>query len=54
MDFIQYQKLSKKKQKELNTQKRGHWDCSPITRVVPNKKTYNRKVFKKGGNRNED
>ena len=43
--FISYQKMSKKKQKEINKQKRGNWgDIKPITKVVPSKKIYNRKA----------
>ena len=43
--FISYQKMNKKKQKEINKQKRGNWgDIKPITKVVPNKKIYNRKA----------
>ena len=45
--FISYQKMSKKKQKEINKQKRGNWgDIKPITKVVPSKKIYNRKAKK--------
>lgn len=37
-------KLSKKKQKEINLRNRRGWgDVSPVTRVVRNKKHYNRK-----------
>ncbi len=37
-------KLSKKKQKELNSKNRRGWgEVSPVTRVVENKKRYNRK-----------
>jgi hypothetical protein len=37
-------KLSKKKQRELNRKNRRGWgEISPVTRVVTNKKRYNRK-----------
>ena len=42
--FIAYEKLYKKKQKELNKAKRGTWGVmSPITKVKPSAKVYNRK-----------
>lgn len=43
--FIPYEKLSKKEQKKLNSEKRGSWNgLSPVTRVVPDsKKVYKRK-----------
>ena len=42
--FVAYEKLSKKKQKELNKAKRGTWGVmSPITKVKPSAKVYNRK-----------
>ena len=42
--FIPYQKLSKKKQRELNAMKRGSWgDVNPVTRRPENPKAYNRK-----------
>ena len=42
--FIPYEKLSKKKQRELDRQKRGTWgSLSPVTRRPENKKAYNRK-----------
>ena len=42
-DFIPYQKLSKKKRREYNNSKRNFWEVDPITKVVKNKKPYNRK-----------
>ena len=36
-------KLSKKARKELNKQKRVTWDFSPVSRVKPSKKVYNRR-----------
>lgn len=41
---IPYQKLSKKKRRELNSLRRGTWGAmSPVTRRSPNPKAYNRK-----------
>lgn len=49
--FIAYEKLSKKKQKELNKAKRGTWGVmSPITKVKPSAKVYNRKNKQDLGN----
>ena len=42
--FIPYEKLSKKKQRELNSKKRGSWNgVCPVTRMTANEKIYNRK-----------
>lgn len=42
--FIPYEKLSKKKQRELDLQKRGSWGCiNPVTRKCKNGKAYDRK-----------
>ena len=42
--LIPKEKLSKKKRKELNTQRRGTWGAlSPVTRKPENPKAYNRK-----------
>lgn len=42
--FIIYEKLSKKKQKEINNKKRGFWgNVKPITKIKPSGKLYNRK-----------
>ena len=36
-------KMSKKKQKEFHAKQRGSWyGLSPVTRIVPNGKAYNR------------
>ena len=45
--FIPYEKLSKKKKRELNNQKRNVWELNPITRKTGNKKAYNRKTWKR-------
>lgn len=45
--FVPYEKLSKKEQKKLNAAKRKDWGIlSPVTKVVPNKKKYNRQKAK--------
>ena len=42
--FVPFEKLSKKKQKALNDQKRGDWGkVNPATQVLPDKKKYSRK-----------
>ena len=42
--FIPFEKLSKKKQRELNNLKRSGWgNLNPVTRKTENKKAYNRK-----------
>ena len=43
--FIPYEKLSKKKQRELNAMKRGTWGSfNPVTRKPANPKAYNRRT----------
>ena len=50
--FIPYEKLSKKKQRELNALKRGTWGSfSPVTRRPADPKAYNRKAAQR---RNDD
>lgn len=41
--FIPYEKLSKKKKRELDARRRGTWTINPVTRKPPNPKAYNRK-----------
>ena len=42
--FISYEKLPKKKQHELDRQKRGSWNgLNPVTRKPEDSKVYNRK-----------
>ena len=41
--FIPYEKLSKKKQRELDAKRREVWTISPITRKPDNPKAYKRK-----------
>ena len=45
--FIPYEKLSKKKQRELNAARRGTWTINPVTRKPANPKAYNRKMARK-------
>ena len=42
--FVPYEKLSKKKKRELNALRRGSWNgVNPVTRRSENPKAYNRK-----------
>ncbi len=46
--FIPYEKLSKKKQRELNARKRKSWgNVNPVTRRTDNPKAYNRQKARK-------
>ena len=46
--FIPYEKLSKKKKRELDTQRRGSWyGVNPVTRKSENPKAYNRRKAQK-------
>ncbi len=45
--FIPYEKLSKKKQRELDVQRRTVWTISPVTRKPANPRAYNRKKAQK-------
>ena len=46
--FIPFEKLSKRKQRELNAQKRGSWyGLNPVTRKPENPKAYNRRKARK-------
>ena len=43
--FVEYSKRSKKGQKKANNLARKSWRITkPITKVIPSKKLYNRKV----------
>ena len=45
--FVPLEKRSKKEQKAYHAQQRGSWNgVNPVTRVVPNKKVYDRKRAK--------
>ena len=42
--FVPFEKMSKKKQRELNQKRRRSWgEMSPVTRKPENPKAYNRK-----------
>ena len=46
--YVPYEKLSKKKQKELNAKKRTTWgSLNPVTRRPENPKAYNRQKTRK-------
>ena len=45
--FIPYEKLSKKKKRELDALGRTLWALSPVTRRSENPKAYNRKKARK-------
>lgn len=45
--YVSYEKLSKKKKRQINARKRRSWQgVSPVTRKTENKKKYNRKKIK--------
>jgi len=47
MKFIPLKKQSKRAQKEYHDKQRGSWNgVVPVTRVIPNKKAYDRKRAK--------
>lgn len=53
--FISYEKLSKKKKKEIDQLKREDWgSINPIIRIKESKKNYSRKIKYKKGNFCED
>ena len=42
-NFVSYEKLSKKKKKEMNAKKRKNWNgLNPVTRKPENSRAYNR------------
>lgn len=45
--FVPYEKLSKKKKRELNAGKRTVWAISPVTCKSENPRAYNRKKAQK-------
>lgn len=48
--FTSYEKLSKKRKRQLNAAKRRDWGAiSPVTRKPANPKAYNRKKARKWG-----
>ncbi|MBQ3263123.1 MAG: hypothetical protein IJH52_08105 [Oscillospiraceae bacterium] len=54
MKMIPLAKQSKKKQKQYHAQRRGSWgDVSPVTRVEPDRKKYDRSREKQAARRAE-
>ena len=48
-------KMSKKEQKAYHAQQRGSWNgLSPVTRIVPNKKAYDRNRAKQVSRRDKE
>lgn len=48
-------KMSKKSRKAFHTQQRGSWNgLSPVTRIVPNKKAYDRNRAKQASRQDRD
>ena len=45
--FIPYEKLSKKKKRELDAARRETWNLNPVTRRPENPKAYNRRKAQK-------
>lgn len=52
--FIPKDKMSKKKKKELDEHGRVTWEFSPSTRIIPNKRVYDRKKAKQEVLREDD
>ena len=51
--FTSYEKLSKKRKRQLNAARRKSWGAiSPVTRKPANPKAYNRKKARKWGEEN--
>ena len=47
-NLVPLEKKSKKEQREFHLKQRGHWyGINPVSRVVPDKKKYNRKKLSK-------
>lgn len=45
--FVPYEKLSKKKKRELDRKRRNTWSLSPVTRKPDDPKAYNRRKTQK-------
>lgn len=53
--LVPIQKMSKKTQKEYHARQRGTWNgLSPVTRIVPNGKLYDRNRRKQDDRRRDD
>ena len=35
--FVPYDKMSKKKRREIDKQKRNNWDVNPVTKMIPDR-----------------
>ena len=44
--FVPKDKMSKKEKKKLDEESRVTWEFSPFTRIIPNKKAYDRNKAK--------
>ena len=42
--FVPYEKMNKKQKREIDNRKRNIWSVNPVSKVVPDKKKYSRKV----------
>ena len=47
--FVPYEKLSKKKKRELDLKRRNTWSLNPVTRKTDDPKAYNRRKTRKWG-----
>ena len=52
--FVPKDKMSKKEKKKLDEENRVTWEFSPATRVIPNKKAYDRNKAKQEVLREDD
>ena len=41
--MVSYNKMNKKSRRKIDNKKRNLWNVSPVTKIVPSKKVYNRK-----------
>ena len=48
--YVPYEKLSKKARRELDSKSRSLWNVSPVTKIVKNKKKYDRKSIRRRRN----
>ena len=47
--FVPYEKLSKKKRRELDRKRRNTWAMNPVTRKPDDPRAYNRRKTRKQG-----
>ena len=50
--IVSYEKASKTEQRRRNNEQRNYWSISPVTRVVKDKKKYDRKKQKEFDKKN--